>query len=202
MDIKFRCLTNLNSVTERLGSHKSYIELTEIIDGIISSQITLAMLNDAEKLAAVWTKASELAVKFLPESKAVALVRDAARQLRDLEQHTAAAQLYLSVDGVREAVDVLVEGRDWNRARKIAQELEPSYFPRVDAAYRDWLRSEGRADQLADVDLGAALELLVQQGQWDQALQKAQQNGTELLNKYAVPTCNAARFFPTLLGHN
>lgn len=145
-------------------------------------QITPAVLNDSAKLVALWTKASELAVKFLDEDKAVVLVRNAARQLKGSDT-AAAAQLYLSVDSVRDAVDVLMEARDWARARKIAQELEPEYFPRVEAAYRDWLRSEGRADQLADVDLAGALELLVSQGQWDRALQKAQMHGPDLLNK-------------------
>ena len=76
-----------------------------------------------------------------------------------------------------------MEARDWTRARKIAQELEPDYYPRVESAYREWLRSEGKADQLADVDLGGALEMLASQGQWDQVLQKAQKHGPELLNK-------------------
>lgn len=107
-----------------------------------------------------------------------------ARQLKEMGQTGAAAQLYLSVDSVRDAIDILMEARDWVRARKIAQELEPDYYPRVESAYREWLRSEGRADQLADVDLGGALEMLAGQGQWDQVLQKAQKHGPELLNKY------------------
>lgn len=141
------------------------------------------MVNEPAKLVALWNKASELAVKFLDEDKAVVLVRNAARQLREIGQSAAAAQLYLSVDSVRDAVDILMEARDWTRARKIAQELEPDYYPRVESAYRDWLRAEGKADQLADVDLGGALEMLAGQGQWDQVLQKAQKHGSELLNK-------------------
>lgn len=35
------------------------------------------MVGDAAKLTAIWTKASELAVKFLDEDKAVVLVRNA-----------------------------------------------------------------------------------------------------------------------------
>ena len=80
------------------------------------------MVNEPGKLIALWNKASELAVKFLDEDKAVVLVRNAALQLKEIGQLAAAAQLYLSVDSVRDAVDILMEARDWTRARKIAQE--------------------------------------------------------------------------------
>ena len=101
-------------------------------------------------------------------------------------QNSVSAQLYLSVDCTRDAIDVLIEAGDWKKARKIAQELVPNYYAKVETMYRDWLRSEGRADQLADVDLGGALELLAQQGQWDQCLQRAQRHGVELLHKYVA----------------
>lgn len=150
-------------------------------------RITPAMVNnDAGKLIVHWSKASELAVKFLDEDKAVILVRNAARQLKELGQPAAAAQLYLSVDSTRDAVDTLMEAGDWTRARKIAKELEPEYYPRVETAYRQWLRDEGKADQLADVDLGGALDMLAGQGQWDQVLQRAQKSGPELLAKYVA----------------
>lgn len=103
------------------------------------------MVGEPVNLVPLWTKASELAVKFLDEDKAVIVVRNAARQLKEMGLSAASAQLYLSVDSVREAVDILIEAGDWNRARKITQELEPDYYPHVEAAYRDWLRSEGTA---------------------------------------------------------
>ena len=80
------------------------------------------MVNEPGKLIALWIKASELAVKFLDEDKAVVLVRNAALQLKEIGQLAAAAQLYLSVDSKRDAVDILMEAGDWTRARKIAQE--------------------------------------------------------------------------------
>jgi intraflagellar transport protein 172 len=70
------------------------------------------MVNEPGKLIALWIKASELAVKFLDEDKAVVLVRNAALQLKEIGQLAAAAQLYLSVDSVRDAVDILMEARD------------------------------------------------------------------------------------------
>ena len=100
-----------------------------------------------------------------------------------MEQYAACAQLYLSVDSIRDAIDVLIEGRDWNKALKISQELDVDYAAQVESDYRDWLRSEGKADQLADVDFSAALELLAQQGRWSLCLEKASRHGTELLHK-------------------
>ena len=150
-------------------------------------KVTPAMVNDdVGKLIALWSKGAELAVKFLDEDKAVVLVRNAARQLKELGQSAAAAQMYLSVDSARDAVDTLMEAGDWARARKIAKELEPDYYPRVETAYRQWLRDEGKADQLADVDLGGALDMMAGQGQWDQVLQRAQKHGPELLAKYVA----------------
>jgi intraflagellar transport protein 172 len=70
------------------------------------------MVNEPGKLIALWIKASELAVKFLDEDKAVVLVRNAALQLKEIGQLAAAAQLYLSVDSKRDAVDILMEARD------------------------------------------------------------------------------------------
>ena len=95
------------------------------------------MVGEASNLVPLWTKASELAVKFLDEDKAVIVVRNAARQLKEMGQSAASAQLYLSVDSVREAVDILIEAGDWARARKIAQELEPDYYPRVEVTMND-----------------------------------------------------------------
>jgi len=49
-------------------------------------------------------------------------------QLVELNQHAAAAQMLLSADLVQEAVEVLMAAGEWNKARKIAQQLEPRYI--------------------------------------------------------------------------
>jgi ATP/maltotriose-dependent transcriptional regulator MalT len=46
-------------------------------------------------------------------------------QLVEIEQHAAAAQMLLSADLVQEAIEVLMAAGEWNKARKIAQQLEP-----------------------------------------------------------------------------
>ena len=36
-----------------------------------------------------------------------------------------AAELYLSLDMVKEAIDMFIAAGDWNKAKKVAKELEP-----------------------------------------------------------------------------
>ena len=36
-----------------------------------------------------------------------------------------AAELYLNVELVKEAIDVFIEGEEWNKAKRVAKELEP-----------------------------------------------------------------------------
>ena len=126
---------------------------------------------------------------------------DTGRQLRELEQYSAAAQLYLSVDSIRDAIDALIEGADWTKALKISHELDASYAPQVETAYRDWLTSQGKAEELADVDFSAALELLAQQGRWDHCLEEARRHGTQLLDKYMIE-CLVPSFYFNLIVFN
>ena len=62
-----------------------------------------------------------------------------------------AAQLYVNVDLMREAIDVFIVAEDWIRARKLAKELEPAYEEYIEKKYKDRLLSEGNVEQLADV---------------------------------------------------
>jgi len=39
-----------------------------------------------------------------------------------------AAELYLSVDMIKDAIDMFIQAEEWNKARKVAKELEPRYY--------------------------------------------------------------------------
>lgn len=54
----------------------------------------------------------------------------------------------------------------------------------MDSAYKDFLKDEGKAEALADVDLTGALDMYVESGQWMRALDTAAQHGPQLLHKY------------------
>lgn len=36
-----------------------------------------------------------------------------------------AAELYLNVDLIKEAIDVFIEAEEWNKAKRVAKEMEP-----------------------------------------------------------------------------
>lgn len=50
---------------------------------------------------------------------------------------------------VQEAVDSLIVGLEWNKARKVASEYENELVPYVDEKYKTYLKSEGKAEQVS-----------------------------------------------------
>ena len=64
---------------------------------------------------------------------------------------------------IKEAVDAFISAREWGKAKKVASELEPRLESYIDQRYKDFLKNEGKADQLASVDLNSALDMFVEQ---------------------------------------
>ena len=144
--------------------------------------------NNATTMATAWTKAAELAIKFLDSDKAIDVAQTAGPMLVEVGRHNAAAQLYMGVEMIKEAVDAFISAQEWGKARKVAKELEPRLESYVDQRYKDFLKNEGKAEQLASVDLISALDMYVDQGNWEKALDTAATHGPEVLHKY-VATC-------------
>lgn len=59
-----------------------------------------------------------------------------------------AAEMYLQVDMIKEAIDTLMDGKEWNKAKKVAKELEPRYEPYVDEKYKEYLKGSGKAEDV------------------------------------------------------
>lgn len=58
--------------------------------------------------------------------------------------------MYLQVDMIKEAIDALIEGKEWNKAKKVAKELEPRYEPYVDEKYKEHLKGSGKAEDVSE----------------------------------------------------
>jgi intraflagellar transport protein 172 len=87
---------------------------------------------------------------------------------------------------VREAVDALIDAGEFTKARRVARELEPRLEPYVEQRYKDHLQNQGQFDELVNVDLERALKVLVDQGEWERAIETAGEHGPDLKHKYVA----------------
>ncbi|VDO47855.1 unnamed protein product [Onchocerca flexuosa] len=70
---------------------------------------------------------------------------------------------------------------------KLAVEFVPDLADFVDEKYRESLKQQGRLGELMDVDVVGAIDALLEQGQWEKALETArQQKNQPLLDKYVA----------------
>ncbi|ELV13731.1 Intraflagellar transport protein 172 like protein [Tupaia chinensis] len=133
-----------------------------------------------------WMKAAELSIKFLLPQRSLEVVRAVGPQLVGIGKHSAAAELYLNLDLVKEAIDAFIEGEEWNKAKRVAKELDPRYEDYVDEHYKEFLKNQGKVESLVGVDVIAALDLYVEQGQWDKCIETATKQNYKILHKYVA----------------
>ncbi|CAL1585627.1 unnamed protein product [Knipowitschia caucasica] len=142
-------------------------------------------VNDESKLQEkCWMKAAELSIKFLSPEKAVEVVKLVGPRLARLRQFKAAAELYMNVDLIREAVDVFIYGEEWNKAKRVAKEMDPRLEDYVDQKYKEHLKNQGQVESLAGIDVMAALDMYAERGQWEKCLETASKQNFKILHKY------------------
>ncbi|XP_067120573.1 intraflagellar transport protein 172 homolog [Centruroides vittatus] len=142
--------------------------------------------SNNDLLEKCWTKAAEIAFKFLDVHHAEQVVQQVSPRLIEIKRFGVAAEMYLRIDKIKEAIDVFMAGEEWSKAKKVAKELEPRLEEYVDDHYKAFLRTQGKTDQLASIDVVAALDMYAEQNQWSKCLEMAEQQGTKVLHKYVA----------------
>ncbi len=137
-----------------------------------------------ETLIKSYLKASDLARKFLPESKAQHVVRTIGPRLVQLGNPNQAAEQYLHVELHKEAVEAFIAGKQWEKAKKLALEVDPQLAKYVDDLYKKHLKERGNAKELINVDVTGALDLFVEKNQWEECFTEAQKHGPLVLHSY------------------
>ncbi|XP_076011253.1 intraflagellar transport protein 172 homolog [Genypterus blacodes] len=133
-----------------------------------------------------WLKAAELSTKFLSRERAVEVIQVVGPRLSQLKKYNAAAELFLALDLIKEAIDVFIVGEEWNKAKRVAKELEPRYEEYVHKKYKDHLKNQGKVESLVGVDVMAALDMYAERGQWDKCLETASKQNFKILHKYVA----------------
>lgn len=143
-------------------------------------------LSNTSPIVTYWIKAAELAIKFLSREKALGVVQTVGPRLVQHRKYTAAAELYLNLDLIKEAVDVFMEAEEWNKAKRIAKELDARLEGYVDQCYKDHLKNKGKVDLLVGVDVMAALDMYAEKGQWEKCIDIASKQNFKILHKYCA----------------
>ncbi|XP_070555163.1 intraflagellar transport protein 172 homolog [Ptychodera flava] len=149
-------------------------------------KVTTKQTQDAGLLEQCWRKATELATKFMGVDKAMEITSIVCPRLIEIQRYNAAGDLYLSADMIKEAIDTYMEGEEWDKAKRIAKEIEPRYERYVDEKYKEFLKNQGKAESLIGVDVIAALDMYVDRGQWEKCIETAEKQGYKVLHKYVA----------------
>ncbi|XP_016326231.1 intraflagellar transport protein 172 homolog [Sinocyclocheilus anshuiensis] len=140
--------------------------------------------SNMDLLMKCWMKAAELAIKFLSHDKAVDISQVVGPHLIQLRKYNEAAELYLNLDLIKNAIDAFIEGEEWNKAKRVAKELDPRLEEYVDKRYKEHLKNQGKVDSLVGVDVVAALDMYAERGQWEKCIDTASKQNFKVLHKY------------------
>ncbi|XP_078598147.1 intraflagellar transport protein 172 homolog [Branchiostoma floridae x Branchiostoma japonicum] len=173
-----------DALIEQAKEWESSGEYVRAVDCYV--KVTTVHTQDPAVLEKCWKKAAELAMKFLSAEKAVKVVELVGPRLVDIKKYNTAAELYLSLDMVKEAIDAFMDGEEWNKAKRVAKELEPRYEQYVDDKYKEYLKNQGKVESLVGVDVIAALDMYVDRGQWEKCIETAEGQGYKVLHKYVA----------------
>ncbi|EDV25844.1 uncharacterized protein TRIADDRAFT_24195 [Trichoplax adhaerens] len=147
---------------------------------------------DTKSLEKCWQRAVEISIKFVPD-RTVDVASIVCRRLAEIECYLSAADIYTIVDMFKEAIEMYIKSSAWDKAKQVAADMAPKYKPYVDKMYSEYLKKQGKAIEMLNVDVIAGLDMLAQRGEWEKCIENAKQQGPDVLSKYI------ARFAASLI---
>ncbi|XP_034482499.1 intraflagellar transport protein 172 homolog [Drosophila innubila] len=149
-------------------------------------QIDANNAEDSATLERALLRAADIVIQFLDRKDAQDLAELLGPRLLAIKQIGRAAQLYVVANLHKQAVDVFIQAEQWSKARRLAKEIDAELLSYVEQQQKSRLKHEGNVEQLADIDIISALDLLAEQGQWQRCLEKAKQLNPSVLQKYVA----------------
>ncbi|XP_033198470.2 intraflagellar transport protein Oseg2 isoform X1 [Bombus vancouverensis nearcticus] len=111
---------------------------------------------------------------------------DLGSRLFAIGEYAVAAQVFLQADKLKDAIDSLASIGEWEKAKRIVNELAPDIEPYLEEKYKEAMLRDGQIDRLVEIDADAGLEILANKGQWNQVFETASTQGTQVLHKYVA----------------
>ena len=157
--------------------------------------VTVDHFDNNNELEKIWDKAVQLAFNFV-KNKYYEVVKIICKRLREISSFEMAGDYYDSVDMIEEAVKCYLSANNFDKAKNCLKQMNDTQkgnelLNLIEVSFKKYLQSKGDAEQLVgNQAVREGLELMVQRGDWMQALTIANSKDKDLLNVYILKFLN------------
>eukprot|EP01138_Halocafeteria_seosinensis_P002138 gb/GECG01002188.1/.p1 GENE.gb/GECG01002188.1/~~gb/GECG01002188.1/.p1 ORF type:complete len:1780 (+),score=281.74 gb/GECG01002188.1/:1-5340(+) len=148
--------------------------------------------EDENMLYKIWKRAADLASsnerRRYPE-----ICEDVGHRLVRLRQWEAAGDLLRDSENYKEAIDAYLNGKLYDKAKRLAREHAPQYTDFVHNAHARYLKETGDADEAKQAgELNVALQMYYRNKDWENLFATAAKAGSDTLGQYIFPYADDA----------
>jgi intraflagellar transport protein 172 len=167
------------SPQEILNSGKIYEEQREYSKAVERyMQITEGHLQNKEQLEEIWNNAFNLAMNYAKD-KVNDVVQILAPRMINIGKFESAAEIYEAVALYDKAIEAYMEVKKWDRAMECAHQVRPMemqqlYVQKINQRKKDAYIAGGKINKIIEGGDLSGLELLAQEGRWEECLQIAE----------------------------
>uniref|UniRef100_A0A0K0F112 Intraflagellar transport protein osm-1 (inferred by orthology to a C. elegans protein) n=1 Tax=Strongyloides venezuelensis TaxID=75913 RepID=A0A0K0F112_STRVS len=182
----------LKSGGKGVASYVAQAKDFEVNEDYLSAVNTLLKIKppiteNEEIIVTALKKAADLTLKFITTSNRNSILSEIVKQLDIYGLYLDEGEIYLLWNKPKEAIEALVKGKEYSKAKRIATELAPEMTEYVEEEYKKYLANAGNINELISIDVISGIDLLIQKNQWTKALDIAvKQNHQPLVDKYVA----------------
>jgi len=153
-------------------------------------EITEQHTDNYDDLVNIWYKPYNLAMKYCkPRIQEVVAIIGA--RMMNIGKFDSAADIYESVGYFEKAIDAYIECKQYKKATECArqvrpQELQDQLVQKIQHFQNSEYMKEGKYEKAMKQGDMSALQMLAEQGKWEECLNLAEKQGEEVLNNYLV----------------
>lgn len=151
-------------------------------------QITENHFQNKDQLEEIWNNAFNLAMNYAKD-KVNDVVDILGQRLLNIGKFESAAEIFESVALYDKAIDAFMQVKKWDRAMDCAQQVRPMemqqvYVQKINQRKKDAYIASNKIGKIVEAGDLSGLEILAQEGRWEECLQFAEKQDQQVLNKF------------------
>ena len=150
------------------GAIDSYLDVSE------------SHTTDQNALEQAWERAVTIAMEHV-HPRIPDVVNTVAKRLLKIQRYDQAAELYISIDDFKSAIDAYIVGKRWAKAKDLARSDAPQFMNMILTA------EQGGSDVVIDDwSVEDKIKQHIDRNEWAQVYEKVTPQGEDALSKYAT----------------